>query len=49
MTQEVSNFCLGWLSSEDDDEWLTSSLQSEFLKHFDVEEVCMNGNVVSFM
>ena len=47
MTQEVSNFCLGWLSSEDDDEWLTSSLQSEFMKDFDIEEVCMNGNVVS--
>ena len=47
MTQEVSNFCLGWLSSEDDDEWLTSSVQSEFMKNFDVEEVCMNGNVVS--
>ena len=46
-TQEVSNSCLGWLSSEDDDEWLTSSLQSEFMKDFDVEEVCMNGNVVS--
>ena len=47
MTQEVSNFCLGWLSSEDDDKWLTRSLQSEFMKNFDVEEVCMNGNVVS--
>ena len=47
MIQEVSNFCLGWLSSEDDDEWLTSSLQSEFMKDFNVEEVCMNGNVVS--
>ena len=45
--QEVSSFCLGWLSSEDDDEWLTSSIQSEFMKDFYVEEVCMNGNVVS--
>ena len=42
----MSNFCLGWLSSEDDDEWLFSSLQSEFMKDFDVEEVCMNENVV---
>ena len=42
----MSHFCLGWLSS-DDDEWLTSSLQSEFMKDFDVEEVCMNENVVS--
>ena len=47
MTQEVSSLCLGWLSSEDDDESLTSSLQSEFMKDFDVEEVCMNGNVLS--
>ena len=47
MTQEMSNFCLGWLSSEDDVEWLTSSLQSEFMKDFNVEEVCMNANVVS--
>ena len=47
MTQEVFNFCLGWLSSVDDDEWLTSSLQSEFMKDFNVEEVCMNGHVVS--
>ena len=46
-TQDVSSFCLGWLSSEDDDEWLTSSIQSEFMKEFYVEEVCMNGNVVS--
>ena len=46
-TQEVSSFCLGWLSSEDDDDWLTSSIQSEFMKDFYVEEVCMNGNVVS--
>ena len=46
MTQEVSNFCSCWLSSEDDDELLTGSLQSEFMKDFDVEEVCMNGNVV---
>ena len=38
-TQEVSSFCLGWLSSEDDDEWLTSSIQSEFMKEFYVEEV----------
>ena len=46
-TQEVSNFCSGWLSSDDDDEWLTSSLQPEFMKDFNVEEVCMNENVVS--
>ena len=43
----MSSFCSGWLSSEDDDEWLTSSIQSEFMKDFYVEEVCMNGNVVS--
>ena len=30
MTQEVPNFSLGWLSSEDDNEWLTKSLESEF-------------------
>ena len=47
MTQEVPNFSLGWLSSEDDDEWLTSSLESEFMKDFNANEVCMNGNVLS--
>ena len=46
--QEVSSFCLGWLSSEGDDEWQTSSIQSEFMKDFYVEEVCMNGNVSSY-
>ena len=39
-----------WLSSEDDDEWLTSSLESEFMKDFNVNDVCMkgvNGDVLS--
>ena len=43
MTQGVPNFSLSWLSSEDDDEWLTSSLESEFMKDFNANEVCMNG------
>ena len=34
MTQGVPNFSLSWLSSEDDDKWLTSSLESEFMKDF---------------
>ena len=47
MTQEVQNFSLGWLSSEDDYKWLTSSLESEFMKDFNANEVYMNGNVLS--
>ena len=42
-----SKFSLSWLSSEDDDEWLTSSPESEFMKDFNANEGCMNGNVLS--
>ena len=43
MTQGGPNFSLNWLSSEDDDEWLISSLEYEFMKDFNANEVCMNG------
>ena len=41
--QGVPNFSLSWLTSEDDDNSLTSSLESEFMKDFNANEVCMNG------
>ena len=44
MTQEVAHFELGWLGDEED-KWITSSIQSEFMKEFKVKPQCTNNNI----
>ena len=44
MTQEVEHFELGWLGDEED-EWITSSPESEFMKEFKVKPQCMKRNI----
>ena len=44
MTQDILNFELGWLGDEED-EWITSSLESEFMKEFKVKPRCTKGSI----
>ena len=44
MTQDIAHFELGWLGDEED-EWITSSLESEFMKEFEVKSQCTKGNI----
>ena len=44
MTQDVPHFELGWLGDEED-EWITSSLESEFMKEIEVKAPCMKGSI----
>ena len=44
MTQEVAHFELGWLGDEED-KWITSLLQSELMKEFEVKQQCTKGNI----
>ena len=44
MTQDIPHFELGWLGDEED-EWITSSLESEFMKEIEVKPLCMKGSI----
>ena len=44
MTQQVAHFELGWLDDEED-KWITSLLESQFMKEFEVKPQCMKGNI----
>ena len=44
MTLDIPHFELGWLGDEED-EWITSSLESEFMKEFEVKPWCTKGSI----
>ena len=44
MTQDIPHFELDWLGDEED-EWITSSLESEFMKEIEVKAQCMKGSI----
>ena len=44
ITKDVPHFEMGWLGDKED-EWITSSLESEFMKEFKVKHQCTKGSI----